>query len=108
MSMDSLEKMNQNLLSVDNLIINPDDLLKLPANSGYASYLLNLLSTCTLPYYEVREIEGQVLDGEIRMDELDGLIIYLKDAQVDPIDAGHPYGMKQIHDKLRRMNGELL
>lgn len=100
--------MNQNLSSVDNLIVNPEDLLKLPAHSGYASYLLNLLSTCTLPYYEVRELEGQVLDGEVRMDELDGLIIYLKDAQVDPIDAGHPYGMKQIHEKLRRMNGEIL
>ena len=107
MSMDSLGKMNQNLLSVDNLIINSDDLLKLPANSGYASYLLNLLSTCTLPYYEVRELEGLVLDGEIRMDELDALIVYLKDAQPDKIDAGMPYGQKEIHKKLDRMEGKI-
>lgn len=88
---------------MSDLIINPEDLLKLSAASGYASMLLNLLSTCTLPHYEIRELENQVLDGEVRIDELDDLIIYLREAQVDPIDAGKPYGQKQIHDKLNRM-----
>lgn len=95
-------------LKMDNLIINPEDLLKLPANSSLATHVLNLLSTCTLEDVVVREIEDLVLDGEIRMDELDQLIIDLKDAQVDKIDAGKPYSMKDIHNKLRRMNGEML
>lgn len=88
---------------MDDLIVNPEDLLKLSASSGYASYLLNLLSTCTLSHREVREIESSILDGEIKMDEIDSLVDYLKDAQVDRIDAGHPYSMKYIHEKLKKM-----
>lgn len=85
------------------MIINPEDLLKLPASSGLASYLLGLISTCTLPHHEVRELESLVLDGDIMMDQVDGLIEYLKQAQVDKIDAGHYYGQREIHDKLNRM-----
>lgn len=88
---------------MDNLIIKPEDLLKLSASSGYASFLLGLLSTCTLPDAEVRQLESLIIDGELKMDEVDNLVEYLKDAQVDRIDAGHPYGMKAIHDKLDRM-----
>lgn len=75
----------------------------LSASSGYASYLLNLLSTCTLSHREIRQIESSILDGEIKMDQIDDLVAYLKDAQVDRIDAGHPYNMKTIHDKLKKM-----
>lgn len=89
------------------MIIDAEDLLNIDPNSSKASYMLALLHSCTLSDDRVKDITNELLDGKMKADKFDKLIIKLQDSQADKIDAGHNYGQREIHQKLDRMEGKL-
>lgn len=79
----------------------------LDPDSNQATYILSLIDASTLSEEKKRELENQVIDGNIKKHEVNKMIEYLQDSQADKIDAGHNYGQREIHQKLDRMEGKL-